>query len=397
MSDIIPKEVFEETLLQFLAPIRPFLDDPAVSDIMINGPFQIYVEKKGQLHLTNARFETREALVAALRNAAQFVGKHVDEMKPILEGRLPDGSRIEAILPPAAPDGPCVSIRRFFKETLTVERLVNFGALTPDVAAALQALVVSKLNILIAGGTGSGKTSMLNALSSYIPEGERVVVIEDSRELQLQREHICMLEARPPDPKGRGEVTIRDLFRATLRLRPDRIVVGEIRSGEALDLIQAMTSGHGGCMSTLHATYPRDTTSRLETMAMMSDIDMPLTALRIQLASAVNIICQVSRLQDGSRKITHITEVLGFDAAKGEYLLQDIFVRQYQGFDERGAIISEIVPSGILPRCLPQLHEHGVDLPPCVYEQAKHGPIGDGGRNGGDGGSDPPTGQHHYG
>jgi pilus assembly protein CpaF len=391
MSDIIPKEVFEETLLQFLAPIRPFLDDPAVSDIMINGPFQIYVEKKGMLHLTGARFETREALVAALRNAAQFVGKHVDELKPILEGRLPDGSRIEAILPPAAPDGPCVSIRRFFKETLTVERLVGFGALTPDVASALQALVVAKLNILIAGGTGSGKTSMLNALSSYIPEGERVVVIEDSRELQLQREHICMLEARPPDPKGRGEVTIRDLFRATLRLRPDRIVVGEIRGGEALDLIQAMTSGHGGCMSTLHATYPRDTTSRLETMAMMSDIDMPLTALRIQLASAVNVICQVSRLQDGSRKITHITEVLGFDAVKGEYLLQDIFVRQYQGFDQQGAIISDIVPSGVLPRCLPQLHEHGVDLPASVYEAAKNA------GNGGDGGGEPPTGQHHYG
>lgn len=376
MSDLIPKEVFEETLLQFLAPIRPFLDDPAVSDIMINGPFQIYVEKKGQLHLTNARFETREALVAALRNAAQYVGKHVDEMKPILEGRLPDGSRIEAVLPPAAPEGPCVSIRRFFKETLTVQRLVNFGAMTPDVATALQALVVSKLNILIAGGTGSGKTSMLNALSSFIPEGERVVVIEDSRELQLQREHICMLEARPPDPKGRGEVTIRDLFRATLRLRPDRIVVGEIRSGEALDLIQAMTSGHGGCMSTLHATYPRDTTSRLETMAMMSDIDMPLTALRIQLASAVNIICQVSRLQDGSRKITHITEVLGFDANKGEYILQDIFERQYHGFDEKGAIISDIVPTGILPRCLPQLHEHGVDLPACVYEAAKNSETG---------------------
>jgi pilus assembly protein CpaF len=371
-SDHIPKEVFEETLLQFLSPIRPYLDDPSVSDIMINGPHQIYVEKKGQLHLTTARFETREALVAALRNAAQYVGKHVDEMKPILEGRLPDGSRIEAILPPAAPDGPCVSIRRFFKETLTVEKLVSFGALTPDVATALQALVVSKLNILIAGGTGSGKTSMLNALSSFIPNGERVVVIEDSRELQLQRDHICMLEARPPDPKGRGEVTIRDLFRATLRLRPDRIVVGEIRSGEALDLIQAMTSGHGGCMSTLHATYPRDTTSRLETMAMMSDIDMPLTALRVQLASAVNIICQVSRLQDGSRKITHITEVLGFDQEKSSYILQDIFVRQYHGFDQRGAIISDIVPSGILPRCLPQLHEHGVDLPACVYDAAKN-------------------------
>jgi len=370
-TDYIPKEVFEETLLQFLAPIRPYLDDPGVSDIMINGPFQIYIEKKGQLHLTPARFETREALVSALRNAAQFVGKHIDELKPILEGRLPDGSRIEAILPPAAPDGPCVSIRRFFKETLTVQRLIEFGAMTEDVALAPRSLVAANLNVLVAGGTGSGKTSMLNALSSYIPEGERVVVIEDSRELQLQRQHVCMLEARPPDPRGRGEVTIRDLFRATLRMRPDRIVVGEIRSGEALDLIQAMTSGHGGCMSTLHATYPRDTTSRLETMAMMSDIEMPLTALRIQLASAVNIITQVSRLQDGSRKITHITEVLGFDAEKGVYQMQDIFVRQYHGFDERGRILSDIVPTGYLPRCLPQLHEHGVDLPPCVYDANK--------------------------
>jgi pilus assembly protein CpaF len=373
-ADQIPKEVFEETLLQFFAPIRPYLDDPAVSDIMINGPHQIYVEKKGRLHLVPARFETREALVAALRNAAQFVGKHVDEMKPILEGRLPDGSRIEAVLPPAAPDGPCVSIRRFFKETLTVERLIGFGAMTEDVALALQALVVSKLNVLVAGGTGSGKTSMLNALSSFIPDGERVVIIEDSRELQLQRDHVCQLEARPPDPKGRGEVTIRDLFRATLRMRPDRIVVGEIRSGEALDLIQAMTSGHGGCMSTLHATYPRDTVSRLETMAMMSDVDMPLAALRIQLASAVNIICQVSRLQDGSRKITHITEVLGYDPDRNQYVMQDLFARQYHGFDEHGRILSDIVPTGILPRCLPQLHEHGVDLPPGVYEAAKDGP-----------------------
>ena len=373
--DYIPKEVFEETLLQFFAPIRPYLDDPAVSDIMINGPNQIYVEKKGQLHLTPARFETREALIAALRNAAQFVGKHVDEMRPILEGRLPDGSRIEAVLPPAAPDGPCVSIRRFFKETLTVQRLIQFGAMTEDVAVALQALVASKLNVLVAGGTGSGKTSMLNALSSFIPEGERVVIIEDSRELQLQRQHVCQLEARPPDPKGRGEVTIRDLFRATLRMRPDRIVVGEIRSGEALDLIQAMTSGHGGCMSTLHATYPRDTTSRLETMAMMSDVEMPLDAMRVQLASAVNIICQVARLQDGSRKITHVTEVLGYDIDKKAYEMQDIFVRQYHGFDERGMILSEIVPTGYLPRCLPQLHEHGVDLPPCVYEQNKRGQI----------------------
>lgn len=368
---MIPREVFEETLLQFFAPIRPYLEDPAVSDIMINGPNQIFVEKKGQLHLTDAKFESREALTSALRNAAQFVGKHIDEERPILEGRLPDGSRIEAVIPPAAPDGPCVSIRRFFRETLTVERLVGFGAMTEDTAVALHALVASKLNVLIAGGTGSGKTSMLNALSSFIPEGERVVVIEDSRELQLQRDHVCMLEARPADPKGRGEVTIRDLFRATLRLRPDRIVVGEIRGGEALDLIQAMTSGHGGCLATLHATYPRDTVSRLETMAMMSDIEMPLHALRIQLASAVNIIVQVSRLQDGSRKITHVTEVLGYDANTNAYQLQDIFAREYQGFGEGGEILSDLQPTGILPRCLPQLHEHGVDLPPAVHEAAE--------------------------
>lgn len=368
---MIPREVFAETLLQFLAPIRPFLDDPRVSEVMINGPSQIFVERAGRLELTDAKFANEEALMAALRNIAQFVGKSVDAERPILEGRLPDGSRIEAIVPPAAPDGPQVSIRRFFQETLTVQRLIGFGALTEDAALALHALVASKLNVLVAGGTGSGKTSMLNALSSYIPEGERVVVIEDSRELQLQRQHVVQLEARPPDPHGKGAVSVRDLFRATLRMRPDRIVVGEIRGGEALDLIQAMTSGHGGCLSTLHATHPRDTLTRLETMAMMSDIDMPLAALRIQLASAVNIIAQVARLQDGSRKLSHITEVLAFDPQNGVYLTQDIFVRRYYGLDERGMVQSELVPTGIVPRAVSQLHEHGVDLPPSVYQVAE--------------------------
>jgi pilus assembly protein CpaF len=367
----IPREVFAETLLQFLGPVRPYLEDPSVSEVMINGPDQIFVERKGRLELTTARFPSRESLMAALRNVAQFVGKTVDEHRPILEGRLPDGSRIEAILPPAAPDGPHVAIRRFFTETLTVERLIGFGALTEDAAIALHAFVSAKLNVLVAGGTGSGKTSMLNALSSYIPDGERVVVIEDSRELQLQRDHVVQLEARPPDPRGRGTVTVRDLFRATLRMRPDRIVVGEIRGGEALDLIQAMTSGHGGCLSTLHATYPRDTLSRFETMAMMSDLQMPLVALRIQLGSAVNLVVQVSRFLDGSRKITHITEVLGFDQKRGEYLMQDIFVRKHEGVGSHGEVISELVPSGVLPRCIEQLHEHGVDLPPSVYEAAR--------------------------
>jgi pilus assembly protein CpaF len=342
---------------------------------MINGPDQIYVERKGQLELVPVKFESREALTAALRNMAQFVGKHLDEFHPILEGRMPDGSRVEAVLPPAAPDGPHVSIRRFFKETLTVARLVGFGALTEDCATALHALVASKLNILVAGGTGSGKTSMLNALSSFIPQGERVVVIEDSRELQLQRDHVVQLEARPPDAKGRGQVSIRDLFRATLRMRPDRIVVGEIRGGEALDLIQAMTSGHGGCMSTLHATYPRDTLTRLETMSMMSDVDMPLLAMRIQLASAVNLIVQTGRLQDGSRKITHVTEVLGFDIQTETYQVADVFVRQYQGLGPKGEVLSRLVPSGIMPRSLEQVHEHGLDLPPAMYDAAKRGPV----------------------
>lgn len=382
--DTIPQEVFAETLLQFLAPIRPFLDDPSVSEVMINGPDNIYIERKGQLFLTDAKFESKEALTAALRNLAQYVGKQADALRPILEGRLPDGSRVEAVLPPAAPDGPAVAIRRFAKDTLTVEKLINFGAMTEDAAVALHALVASKLNVLVAGGTGSGKTSMLNALSSFIPASERIVIIEDTRELQLQQPHVVQLEARPPDPKGRGQVLIRDLFKATLRLRPDRIVVGEIRGGEALDLIQAMTSGHGGCLSTLHATYPRDTLTRLETMAMMSDIDMPLLALRIQLASAVNMIVQTARLQDGSRKVTHITEVLGFDLQSETYTMQDIFVRQYQGLGPKGEVRSEFVPTGILPRAVEQVHEHGMDLPPAIYEAAKRGPIQSG--HGGHGG-----------
>jgi pilus assembly protein CpaF len=366
---VIPREVFAETLLEFFAPIRPFLEDATVTDIMINGPDQVFVERRGLLELTGARFESRDALMAALRNVAQFVGKHVDAERPVLEARLPDGSRVEAILPPAAPEGPCVSIRRFFKETLTVARLLQFGSMTEDCAEALRALVAAKLNIMIAGGTGSGKTSMLNALSSFVPEGERVVVIEDSKELQLQRVHVVQLEARPPDPKGRGAVGIRDLFRATLRMRPDRIVVGEIRGGEALDLIQAMTSGHGGCMATLHATHPRDTLSRLETMAMMSDVEMPLTALRVQVASAVNLVVQVSRLTDGSRKITHVTEVLGFDIDRNQYVTQDLFAREYQGVVD-GRVESTLAPTGILPRAMDQLREHGVDLPRAVYDAA---------------------------
>ncbi len=360
---MIPTKIFEKTLLSFFAPIRPYLDDPTVSEIMINGPDQIYVERGGILALVDARFDGKEALTAAIRNLSQYVGKPVSAARPILEGRMPDGSRVEAILPPIAPDGPHVSIRRFFKEALTVERLVGFDSLTRGAADALHAFVVAKCNILVAGGTGSGKTSMLNALSGFIPDGERVVVIEDSREVQFQKPHVVQLEARPADARGEGAITIRDIFRATLRMRPDRVVVGEIRGGEALDIVQAMTSGHGGCMGTLHATYPRDTLTRMETMAMMSDVDMPLAAMRAQIGSGIQIIVQVARLQDGSRKVTHVTEVLGFDIARQAYTLQDLFVRRYSGMTGDNQIRSRLVATGILPACKAQLDEHGVRLP----------------------------------
>jgi pilus assembly protein CpaF len=360
---MIPDEVFAETLLQFFAPIRVFLDDAEVTDICINGHGTVFIERGGRLEPTGAHFESREHLVSGLRNLAQFVGKHVDADRPILEARLPDGARVEAILPPAAPDGPYIAIRKFPKHAMDVARLVEFGSLTPSCARALETMVRAKLNVIIAGGTGTGKTSMLNALSAFIPEGERIVVIEDSKEVQIQRTHVIQLEARPPDAKGRGEITIRELFRATLRMRPDRIVVGEIRGGEALEIIQAMTSGHGGCLATLHATYPRDALTRLETMSMMSNVDLPLAAMRGQIASAVNVIVQVRRLGDGSRRISHVAEVLGFDSAVGKYKLQNLFVRKYAGMDGRGRMISELVYTGARPECLPALEEHGATWP----------------------------------
>jgi pilus assembly protein CpaF len=367
---MIGPEIFSETLLGFLAPVRRYLEDPSVSEVMINGPAQVYVERAGRLELTDTRFDSGEAVLCALRNAAQFVGKHIDEHNPILEGRLPDGSRLLAVVPPAAPDGPYVSIRRFARDTFTVGRLIELDSLTSDAAQALQAIVHAKLNVMIAGGTGSGKTSLLNMLTNFIPDGERILVIEDSKEVQIQKQHVVALEARPPGPDGRGAVSIRELFRASLRMRPDRIVIGEIRGGEALEIIQAMVSGHGGCMGTLHATYPRDTLARLETMSMMSDVDMPLTAMRAQIASAVQVIVQAARLQDGTRKITHVTEVRGFDPQTGRYDLQDLFVRRFEGIDERGRVESQLVPSGQLPEFIPQLRQHGVDLPRAVYDAA---------------------------
>lgn len=359
---MIPKAVFEQTLLKFLDPVRPYLDDASVSEVMINGPDQIYVERKGMLYLTDARFPSRENLTAALRNLAQFVGRHVDEQRPILEARLPDGSRVEAVLPPAAPDGPMVAIRRFAKDTLTIDKLMQFGSFTPAAGQLLDAIVKVKQNIIVAGGTGSGKTSMLNALTGFIPETDRIVIIEDNREVQCQQTHVVQMESRPADARGNGEVTIRDLFKATLRMRPDRIVVGEIRGSESLDLVQAMTSGHGGCLATVHATYPTDTMNRLETMAMMSDVQMPLRALRAQVASAIDFIVQTSRLRDGTRCVTHIAEVHSYDP-DGGYDIRNVFERRYEGQDESGRIISNFYATGYVPKVTELLRGHGYELP----------------------------------
>ncbi|HEY5960353.1 MAG TPA: ATPase, T2SS/T4P/T4SS family [Polyangiaceae bacterium] len=364
---MISSEVFSQTILGFLEPVRRYLIDPTVSEVMINGPNQVHIERYGRLECTDVRFDNGEAILCALRNVAQFVGKRFDELHPILEARLPDGSRLEAVIPPAAPDGPYVAIRRFSKDRLDLDKLIGAGSLTELAVQTLAVLVEAKLNIIIAGGTGSGKTSLLNVLTRFIPESERVIVIEDSKEVQVQRPHVVSLEARPADERGQGAVSIRELFRATLRMRPDRIVIGEIRSAEALDIIQAMVSGHGGCMGTLHATYPRDTLTRLETMAMMSDVDLPLQALRLQIASGVNLIVQVMRAQDGSRKVSHITEVAGFDPESNRYVLRDLLVRDYHGVDVEGRIESELVPTGALPSFIPQLKEHGLDLPDGIY------------------------------
>jgi pilus assembly protein CpaF len=282
---------------------------------------------------------------------------------------MPDGSRVEAVLAPAAHDGPTVAIRRFSVEPLTLERLLDYGSITGDFVDTVAALVACKQNLVIAGGTASGKTSLLNAISSLIAEHERVIVIEDARELRLQLPHVVQFEAQPPDARGRGEVTIRELFRATLRLRPDRIVIGEIRGGEALDLVQAMTSGHGGCLTTVHATHTLDTVNRLETMALMSDVELPLYALRSQVASAVNYIVQAARLADGSRCVTQLSEVTGYDPHEG-YQFRDLFVRRFGERAADGRIVSELVPTGELPSCTDMIRAMGRELPRALYAAA---------------------------
>ncbi len=339
---MIPGGAYEHSIKRFFAPVAALMDDPSVSEIMINGPDEIWTERSGKLEITTCSFESEDALLAALTNVAQFAGRHLGESHPILEAHLPDGSRLEAVLPPLADGGPVVAIRRFSRSTLTPTKLVEFGTLTRQAVAFLEAAVVKKMNIVVSGGTGSGKTSLLGVLSAFIPEGQRVVVIEDTREVQLQQSHVVYLETRSADERGRGLVTIRDLLRATLRLRPDRIVVGEVRGSEAIDLVQAMTSGHAGSLTTAHADRPLDMMRRLETMAMMDGMQLPLSAVRAQTASAVDLVVQINRAHDGSRKVSEITRVLG-TSDDGEYRTRQIF----RGVEGKGLVYMKKRKGGI--------------------------------------------------
>ncbi len=316
--------IFERTIEHFLEPVADFLRDESVTEVMINGPDEVYIEQRGRLILTNARFSSEQALEAAIRNILQFSGKRLTPERPLIDGRLPDGSRVHVASPPCARRGFVVTIRKFSRQAFDMDYLVECGTLTPMVRDFVLLCVKTEKNLLVSGGTSSGKTSFLNVLSEFIHEDRRIVVIEESSELQLRQPHVISLETRAPDRYGRGEVTIRELFKNSLRMRPDRVIVGECRGGEALDMIQAMTSGHAGSMTTLHADSPADALNRLETMAMMSNVELPLDALRAQVASAIHVIIQMMRFADGGRRIVEVSQVLGLDA-RGNYHVESLF------------------------------------------------------------------------
>src|SRR5437762_2497331 len=358
-------EVLDETF--GFGPLEALLKDPTISDILVNGPHKIYVERRGKLERTDVKFRDNDHLLQIIDRIVSKVGRRIDESSPMVDARLPDGSRVNAIIPPLALDGPSMSIRRFGANPLKLEDLLNYKAFTPEMAMLMEAAIKARLNVLISGGTGSGKTTLLNTLSSFIPNDERMITIEDAAELQLQQEHVVRLETRPCNIEGKGAVTTRDLVRNALRMRPERIIIGECRGSESLDMLQAMNTGHAGSMTTLHANNPREGLSRLETMIMMGGFEMPIKAMRQQIASAIDVIIQANRLQGGPRKVTTITEVLNME--QDVIIMQDIFRYKQLGVDQNGRAFGQFESTGVRPSFVSRLEAKGIKLPSNLFQE----------------------------
>jgi len=358
--------LFEQIAAEILGlgPLQPLLEDDTITEVMVNGAKNIYIERKGRIHRVPVTFENNDHVMRIIDRIVAPLGRRIDESSPYVDARLPDGSRVNAIIPPISLVGPVLTIRKFSRNPITVEQLIQFGSVTQEAIMFLKACVESRLNIVISGGTGSGKTTLLNVLSGFIPADERIVTIENAAELQLRQEHVVTLESRPPNIEGRGEITIRDLVVNSLRMRPERIIVGEIRDEAALDMLQAMNTGHDGSMTTLHSNGPRDTLARLETMTLMAGMDLPSRAIREQVASAIDLICHQERMRDGTRKITNLTEISGME---GDVItMTDIFVYEQTGI-ENGQIQGRLRPTGLRPKFMDKLEAAGINLPPSIF------------------------------
>lgn len=358
--------LFEQITAEILGfgPLQPLLEDDTITEIMVNGPKNVYIERKGRLHRVPVTFENNDHVMRVIDRIVAPLGRRIDESSPYVDARLPDGSRVNAVIPPISLVGPTLTIRKFSKNPITVDQLIQFGSVSSEAIQFLKACVEARLNVLISGGTGSGKTTLLNIMSGFIPDDERIITIENAAELQLRQEHVVTLESRPPNIEGRGEITIRDLVINSLRMRPERIIVGECRGGETLDMLQAMNTGHDGSMTTAHANTPRDALSRVETMCLMAGMELPVKAIREQAASAIDVICQQERMRDGTRKVTYVTEVSGME---GDVItMTDIFVFEQTGM-EAGKVVGRLRPTGLRPKFMDKIEAAGINLPPSIF------------------------------